>query len=219
MRTTERLTALKKWLYENLCKGRVMKTPGTNMNIAEIVRQEPQVYLGWAPARLDQTGNYSQDPSGVCPGIIVMPKRAYAKYTEEKRFDRYNNIHRPHELGQHLSVDILFAVYEPGTRLRGFITSAGEQGQGIDMSKIEEGTEEGLFTLFNWMDDCKEKMLAQKSIPKTDLVVDEESITYSLYTDQNYVVDRRPLYYGFVSVTFDCYADEGANRNILEKYL
>jgi hypothetical protein len=135
---------------------------------------------------------------------------------EEKRFDRYNNIHRPQEMGQHLSVSILFSVYEPGVRLPGFMDSVGETGAGLDLALIEEGTEQGLFTLMNWMDDCMEKLVGQKIIPKSDLYVDESTITYSLYTDQSYVVDRRPIYYGFVNVTFGCYANDGAETSIEE---
>ncbi|MBR0408654.1 MAG: hypothetical protein IJI53_11500, partial [Clostridia bacterium] len=142
----------------------------------------------------------------------------YAKYMEEKRFDRYNNIHRPQEMGQHLAVSILFSVYEPGVRLPGFIDTVGEKGQGLDPSLILEGTEQGLFTLMNWMDDCMEKLLGQKMIPKTDLFVQEDTVTYSLYTDQSYVVDRRPIYYGFVNVVFGCHVNEGYNPDI-EKLL
>ena len=211
MRTTERLRGLKAWVETNLCRGREMKAPALSGNILEIIRQEPRCYLGWAPARKDTTGFVIEEVSSVSPGIIIMPKRAYAKYMEEKRFDRYNNVHRPSLMGSHLDVDILFSVYEPGVRLPGFLESAGENGQGLDMSLIMEGTEQGLMTLLDWMDDCKEKLLCDKLIPNTDLSVEEESMTYSLYTDQSYVVDRRPIYYGFVSVTFNGYADEGAN--------
>ena len=77
------------------------------------------------------------------------------------------------------------------------------------MSLIKEGTEEGLFTLLDWMDDCKEALLRDEEIPNTDLMVDKETVITSLYSDQNYVVDRRPLFYGFVSVTFNGYADRG----------
>ena len=211
MRTVERLLGLKKWAIENLCAGREMKAPAPNNNIGEIVRQEPRCYLGYAPQRVDSTGMFREDPASVCPGIIIMPNHAYAKYMEEKRFDRYNNVHRPSMLGSHLSVSILFSVYEPGVRLPGFIDSMDEHGQGADMSLIMEGTEQGLFTLLNWMDDCKEALLRDKMIPKTDLSVEEETVTYSLYTDQSYVVDRRPIYYGFVNVSFNGYADQGAN--------
>ena len=214
MRFTERLTALKNWVKAELCVGRSMKAPAPNMNIGEIRYQEPFCYLAWAPARVDQTGQMREDPASVVPGILIMPNQAYAKYMEEKRFDRYNNIHRPQEMGQHLSVSILFSVYEPGIRLPGFIDSVGENGQGLDLSLIEEGTEQGLFTLMNWMDDCIQKLLGQKMIPHSDLFVDEATMTYSLYTDQSYVVDRRPIYYGFVNVTFGCYADEGTNKSI-----
>lgn len=211
MRTVERLLGLKRWAIENLCTGREMKAPAPNNNIGEIVRQEPRCYIGYAPQRADKTGLFQDDPASVCPGIVIMPNPAYAKYMEEKRFDRYNNVHRPSMLGSHLSVSILFSVYEPGVRLPGFIDSMDEHGQGADMSLIMEGTEQGLFTLLDWMDDCKEGLLRDKMIPKTDLSVEEETITYSLYTDQSYVVDRRPIYYGFVNVTFNGYADQGAN--------
>ena len=211
MRTSERLKKLKKWTYENLCKGRSMKAPAENMDISVIQRQEPKVYLGYAPSRIDSTGYILDDVVSTCPGIIIMPNHSFAKYMEEKRFDRYNNVHRPSLMGSHLSVSILFSVYEPGTRLPGFIDSVGENGEGLDMSLILEGTEKGLFTLLDWMDDCKVALLRDKMIPDSDLMVEEETITYSMYEDQKYVVDRRPIYYGFVNVSFNGYADEGAN--------
>lgn len=218
MRTSERLRGLKGWTFEKLCKGREMKAPAENMDMTKIIRQEPSCYIGWAPARLNENGQFIPVAFSVCPGILIMPNQAYAKYTEEKRFDRYNNVHRPQEMGDHLSVSFLFSVYEPGVRLPGFAESAGENGAGLDMSLLLEGTEQGLLTLMNWMDDCKTALLEQKMIPKTDLYVEEDSITYSLYTDQNYVVDKRPIYYGFVNVTFSCYAEEGQNPSF-EQYL
>lgn len=218
MRFSERLTGLKNWTYKELCKGRVMKAPAENMDIGTINRQEPTVYLAWAPARMDKAGNLKEIPLSTVPGILIMPNQTYAKYMEEKRFDRYNNVHRPQEMGQHLAVSILFSVYEPGVRLPGFVDSVGEKGVGLDTSLILEGTEQGLFTLMNWMDDCMEKLLGQKMIPKTDLFVQEDTVTYSLYTDQSYVVDRRPVYYGFVNVVFGCHVNEGYNPDI-EKLL
>ena len=219
MRTVERLLGLKRWAVKNLCTGREMKAPAQNNNIGEIVRQEPRCYLGFAPARADSTGRLQEDPASVCPGIIIMPSPSYAKYMEEKRFDRYNNVHRPSMMGSHLSVSILFSVYEPGIRLPGFIDSVGESGQGLDMSLMIEGTEEGLFTLLDWMDDCKEGLLRDKMIPGTDLSVEEETMTSGLYTDQSYVVDRRPIYYGFVNVSFNGYADQGANPSTNQSLL
>lgn len=216
MRTVERLKRLKEWTQKELCAGREMKTPAKNMNIGVIARKEPEVYLAWAPARVDATGRPTEDLSNTCPGIIIMPNQAYAKYMEEKRFDRYNNIHRPPDMGQHLSVSMLFSVYEPGTRLPGFVDSMDENGAGMDMSLIREGTEQGLFTLLDWMDDAMQKLLGQRAIPHTDLIVEEAATTYSLYTDQSYVVDRRPIYYGFINTSFMCYANEEASRELNE---
>lgn len=214
MRTRERLAGLKKWIEKELCEGREMKAPAPDMNITEIKRQKPSCYLGWAPSRTDETGHITEVPYSTTPGILVMLNPAYAKYVEEKRFDRYNDVHRSPKMGQHMAVSILFSVYEPGVRMPGFVASAHETGEGMDMSLLMEGTEQGLFTLYDWLDDCKEKLLRDKSIPETDLYVEEETITYSPYTDQSYIVDKRPIYYGFVNVSFQCYADEGNNGKV-----
>lgn len=214
MRTRARLLGIKEWATNELCKGRNMKTPG--QDIADIKRQEPRCYLAWEPSRPDITGQMQQDANSVCPGILIMPNTSKVKYMEEKRFDRYNDVHRPKDLGQTLAISMLFSVYEPGIRLPGFVDSV-EAGE-LDMSLFREGTEEGLFTLTDWLDDAREKLLAMKHIPGTDLFVNEESAYYSMYTDQSYVVDKRPIYYGFINLEFGCYADQGLNEGI-DKYL
>lgn len=213
MRSTERLRKLKQWVIDTLCEGRIMKAPAPNMDITKIVRQQPGCYLAWSPTRPDKTGLLPTDPINVCPGILIMPNASKVKDMEEKRFDRYNKVYRPQELGQALNVSMLFSVYEPGVRLPGFIDSAGNP-DGLDMSLLMEGTEEGLMTLMNWMDDCTQALLAAQTIPKTDLYVREASMVYSLYTDQSFVVDKRPIFYGFVNVEFGCYAEEGVNPTI-----
>lgn len=218
MRTTERLTKFKDWITTELCVGREMKAPAANMDITKIVLQEPKCYLAYMPKRPDSTGLFLDDAVNTCPSILVLLNAAHVKYMEEKRFDRYNKVFRPGALGQILSVNLLFSVYEPGMRLPGFVESAGEHGAGTKLDLITEGTEQGLFTLLNWMDDCKEKLLGIKSIPHTDMFINEDSMYYSLYTDQSYVVDKRPIYYGFVSLDFNCYADEGLNPKV-EDYL
>lgn len=216
MRTSQRLLGLKNWAEKELCAGRVMKKPAPDMDIAKIVRGEPECFLAWQPERPDLTGGPNEIIS-VCPAIQIMPKSGYIKYVEEKRFDRYSNISRPQEFGQTLIVDMLFSIYEPGIRLPGFVDSV-ESGKGIDMTLLKEGTEEGLFTLLDWMDECKEKMLALGNIPGTDLIMDNSTATYSMYNDGHYVVDKRPIFYGFVSVEFKCYANEAPNRDI-DKHL
>lgn len=212
MRTRQRLKGLQEWIYEELCAGRSMKAPGENWDYTKIVRQEPKCFLGWMPSRPDTTGWAAQeDPASVCPGIIIMPNLSKLRAMEEKRFDRYNKVSRPKELGQTLSVSILFSIYEPGTRLPGYIDTQ-------EMSLIREGTEEGLFTLTDWMDELGEKLLSTQLIPGTDLYPNEETAAYSLYTDQSFVVDKRPIYCGFMNAEFNCYADERPN-NAIEQLL
>lgn len=217
MRTSMRLKGLKKWTYETVCKGRMMKAPGERNLITEIVRQEPQVFIGFPPARPDLTGMAAEDPINVYPSIVIMPGASEAKNPEEKRFDVYNKVHRSPEMGQTLNVSVLFAMFEPGIRLRGFVDSSGSDAS-IDMTKIMEGSEEGILTLVDWIDDFKEALLGIKYIPHTDLFIDEAKINYAPFTDQNYIVDKRPYYIGFVNASFNCHSDESLNGDF-EKYL
>lgn len=207
MRTVERLRKFRSWTYENVCKGRKMKTPAPNMDVRQIVRQEPKVYLAYSPMRPDESNFTGEiDPLNVTPGIIIAPTFGNLKYMEEQRFDRYNNVHRPKEMGQSLSAQVLFFVYEDGVRLPGFIESANSGA--YDMTLMAEGTQEGVETLLNWMDDFRDALLSQKSIPDTDLILNESEAQYGLYSDQKFVADRRPAYIGMVTVTFQCHADE-----------
>lgn len=214
MRTRQRLEGLKAWVQRELCEGRKMKAPADGGDILKIVTQEPQCYIGWPPMFNRRTVDIDGDPmSSVCPGIVIMPNFGYAGYTEEERFDRYSNIIRPNELGQDFNVQLLFCVWEPGVRLPGFIDSA-ERPEGYDYSRFMEGTEQGIFTLTDWMDDCVSKMLGEKIIPGTDLSLQRRNTTYSLYTDQNYIVDKRPLFYAFVNAAFKGYDNEAVNPDI-----
>lgn len=207
MRTRQRLLAIKNWADSVLCEGKLYKAPSADYDVTKMTWQRPQVFVAWQPRRLDSSGMVST-PVNVVPSITIMPVSAYGQYVEEKRFDRFNNVHRAQEMGQGLNVDMLFTLYEPGVRLSGFTEQYEETGK-IDVSKITEGTEEGLFTLTDWMDEAMEWLLGHKFIPDSDLFLDETKLVYSLYTDQSYVVDKRPLFYGFVRACFNGYSRDG----------
>jgi len=212
MRTRQRLQGLKEWTIENLCKGRSYKAPANDGNLKGITYQEPSCFLGWTPAMPNATETFGIDPSNVCPGILIMPAPSKAKHVEEKRFDRYSNVRRPKEFSQTLSVQMLFELYEPGIFLPGWKKDDGT----VDHTKIADATEEGLMTLYDWLDDAKEKLLAVRTIPGTDLYLDDDSLEYSPYTDQSYIVDKRPMYYGVIFVNFLCHATEGPNPALEE---
>lgn len=212
MRTRERLEGLKKWVFQKVCEGRKMKSPSSTGKIADLVYKEPVCFVGWQPAHSDPYGVIHVDES-IAPGVLIMPKAGFVKNMEEHRYDSYNHIKRPQEMGQTLPVDILFCVYEPGTRLPGFVESA-EREEGPDVSLLLEGTEQGLYTLTDWMDDLMERLLGDKIIPGTDLLLNEAKAAYSLYTDQSYVVDKRPFYYGFISAEFNAHANETVNQKL-----
>lgn len=215
MRDTERLRKLKEWVHEELCKGRSFKAPDPSFDLTKMrTGVEPSCFLGWIPSRPDSTG-YVENPINVAPCILIMPGQSYAKNMEEQRFDRYSKIHRPEEMGQTLSVQMLFSIYEPGVRLPGFVEGVrSDMGHGVDMELLLEGTEQGLYTLHNWMSDAKELLLGIKAIPGTDLILDEVSLTSALYSDQAYVSDKRPMYYGFMSMKFNCFAIERVNEAV-----
>lgn len=211
MRSTERFRKLKEWLYKELCQGRAMKAPPKDGDITDLKTAEPQVFLAWQPSQPNNPGQRpSGDPISVCPAITVMPIPSHMRYVEEHRFDRYNNIRRSQEMGQAVIVDMLMTVYDPGIRMPGFVESV-RLGK-TDMTLLKDGTEQGLFTLLNWMDDLMELLLREKHVPGTDLVLYDDTAVYSLYADQEYVRDKRPLYYGFVRAEFKGYASPGSDH-------
>lgn len=219
MRTRQRLTALRKFVQEKVCDGRLMKTPARDRDgredIMQIARQEPVACLGFYPMRPDSSGILRSDPLNVCPGILISQIPDLVKYVESERFDRYSDIRRTQELGQWLNINFLFSIYEPGIRLPGFVQSAAT---GLDMSKFVEGTEEGVLTLADWIDDLKDELVAVSAIPGTDLIVSEKSITYGPLIESGYIADKRPIFYGNINVRFQCSSDHKDNKTI-DQYL
>lgn len=214
METRERLLALRAFLLKEVCAGRLLKAPGERQDMKHITLREPTCHIGYAPARILPNGQVQVTSQPVLPSILLAPAQSYWKGREEERFDRYNGIHRPKDLSGQFTVQMLFSVYEPGVRLPGFTESLGEQGAGADMSLLRDGTEEGVFTLTDWIDDAVRALYGAKLIPGSDLMLEEKTVTYSPYMEQNYIADRRPEYYGFVNAVFACYADEEVNPEI-----
>ena len=221
MRTWERLRKLREFLHTEICAGREFKCPvpqtGRNAqygpNITDFTMAEPRVFLAWQPAKANEPGRVDAgDPWSVAPSITIMPTASVVRYQGEHRFDRYQKIHRPQEMGQSFSVQMLFTIYEPGVRLPGF--ADGFEAGHPDMGLLMDGTEPGLETLVNWMDDAMELLLREHTIPGTDLTLEDENFVYSLYSDQNYIVDRRPLYQGFLNAEFKGHADYGSDRGL-----
>lgn len=216
MRTWERLRKTKEWIYREICQGRDWyKIPKNNPkdgygpDIYDFTKGEPQVFLAWQPMKPDEPGLFAgTDPQNVAPSITIMPTQGYIRYMEEKRFDRYSHIIRPQDMGQTIGMQFLFTVYEPGVRYPGFATEKDEK-KGARMELLKDGTEAGLMTLCNWMDDLSELLLRERNVPETDLILNDDRAVHSLYTDQNYVVDRRPYYYGFINVDWYCFASPG----------
>jgi len=212
MRTAERLVTLQEWTYNACCKGRKMKTPPPNQDITKYLdKREPSIFLNFMPMRAEQDRSIAGvNPPSVAPSITLLLDNSMGKYMEDKRFDTYNKVHRQKVFGQQFNVQALFSVYEDGVRQPGFIDRVEANPEDFDMSLIREGTREGLFTLLNWMDDYRDALIATKVIPNSDMYVNEESIIYTLREDQKYPSDNRPMFYGVVNVSFNCYSEHQA---------
>lgn len=214
MLTRNRLLALKQWMEDTVCKGRVLKAPDPRGDITKIRETEPKVYLGFWPTRPETGYQETENLASICPAILIAPNTANVKCVEEKRFDTYNGVHRPQAFGQWLNVSILFVTYEPGIRLPGFLKEDGK----VDFTRMMEGSEQGLFTLMDWIDDCNAALIAQGTIPNSDLIVNDVSMEYGPYIQSDYIADKRPLFYGFINVKFQCFANDKNNSSI-DQYL
>ena len=217
MRTYERLEALKNWTYDVVCRGHRMKTEPPDRDITQFRDPvEPVVFIAYAPKRYDisnSTGELEEQPVSVAPSITIMPDISNVKYVEPQRFDQYKGVHRPQEYGQQLNVQMLFTVYEDDIRLPGFVDQYEDDGT-FDMTLLKEGTQAGLETLMDWMDEFKKALLTQQTIPDSDMTLNEANFLYGLRADQKYITDNRPLYYGLCVVSFYCVAEEGQNEEI-----
>lgn len=218
MRTWERLRKMRDFFYEELCKGREFKAPVPSSSptygpiITDFTMAEPSVFIAYQPMQPNYPGKvYPDDPFSVCPAITIMPGSNPARYVEERRFDRYNNIHRPQDMGQSLCVTVLFSIYEPGVRLPG-LPEAMAMGQENAWNYIQDGTEAACQTLTGWMDDAVELILRERTVPGTDLTLLDDNMVYSFHSDQNFIVDKRPLYYGYINVEWKCYANYGSDH-------
>ena len=221
MRDWERLRKMKEFFLRELCQGREFKSPAPQTGqkgkwgpgITDFTLAEPRVFIAFQPLSPNEPGKAdSNDPYSVCPAITIMPALDQARFVEEKSLGRLANVRRSQDMGQGLTVQLLFGIYEPGVRYPGFAEKL--ESRNPDMALLHDGTEEGLKTLLNWMDDAKELLLRERTIPGTDLALEDRNFTYSLYTEQSYVVDRRPLYYGFLNVPFKGYANQGSDHGM-----
>jgi hypothetical protein len=201
-KTRERLEALKAWVYENVCKGKEMKTPGADDATTQTA--EPRCFVGTYPHRLNADG--APEPYNTAPSILIVPTPSYAMLVKEERFDRYANIKREQQMGGQLSVEFILAVYDPGTRNE----YAQESGKASD---IADNGDDGFYTMTDWQDELKEKLLGVKQMPGTDLFVWPASIGYGPHMVQDSMKDDWPLYLGYVTLTLGHYATEAEGMN------
>ena len=130
-----------------------------------------------------------EEATNEAPGILIAPGTTCGKKVEVRRFDENSRVRRPPELGQTVQISMMFCIYEPGVRKAGC----------EEMAEAEEQD--------------------TRCIPGSDLILQEENLTYGLYQDVGYIVDRRPFYYGFLNATFNAYAGEEPDAGVAELLL
>jgi hypothetical protein len=193
----QRLTGIKKWLYENACKGRTMKAEGERD--LEIIYREPLAKL---LLFTDEAGLPAAEYGA--PAILVLMKESGMRDTE-KRFDQYNHMKRPKVMGGMLSVQFVFVTYDPGHRTE---KSQAEQKN----EEIEPNEEEAYIAALEWAEETMNKLISLGMVPGTDLTVSEEDARCGPLMQYGVLVDRRPLYYAVVECVFGCKVQKINNR-------
>lgn len=203
MLTSARIEAVRAWCEEELCNGRTMKSPGKGGKATEVQYVKPRAFAGFQPRRRGR----EQEMFSVAPSITIMLAPSQAMRDREKRFDKYSGIHRANELGATMALQFLFTVYEPGDRNEDFAQTGS-------YDDIEEPGAMGYYLLLDWMDELRELLMGVGTIPKTDLAVNTGEVYYAPFMSENTVVDRRPVYNGFVTAEFNTYVGGAPNERV-----
>lgn len=208
MKSAERLEAIKQFTYDKVCKGKSLKTPILNKGLTrndsdfKVKYTEPKVYVGLYPQKAE-----NGEESKIAPSILILPGTSYSGKFKEKRFERYNNLHRQPDLMGELSVQWVFCVYDPGIRKK-------EYDGDIKREDIGENTEAAIYTLTDWMDELQAYIMGQEIIEGTDLYVLYDSVRWSLLNSEGSVEDRRPYYYGVVEAIYGTAVNRKENTSV-----
>jgi hypothetical protein len=187
--TRKRLSALREWTDDRLCKGRSMKTPGeTDFSV---VYTQPRVFVALYPWRLTEATEFS-----IAPSILIIPDLSPAQDPRTYAYDKSEGAIRSRDLGAQLNVRMVFCVYEPGERLSELQTSHNP------VEDLMEVSNSGFYTLTDWVDEAVEQLLRDKSIPGSDLFVYEDTIRWAPMMQEDAIVDQRPLYYAVLQAGF-----------------
>lgn len=205
-RTRERLEALGRWVHENCCKGRSMKVPVLRGKDYDVEYGEPKCFLGnYYPLMVSS----AKEPYKIAPSILIMTGGGLAAGETEEYLDSRQGISRPKEVGATLNVQLIHVLYDPGERTG----KRTDDGKAFPHEAIrwDDEKDEGSLQLMDWMDDTQAALLGADSIPGCDLIVKRGTVGWEPLKENGAVADRRPLYLGFVSVTFEAPTHEEDN--------
>lgn len=208
MRYRQRLEKVRDWARKKLCTGRQMKTPGKNDY--DIVWAEPRCFLCTYPTAV------KEDLINVAPGLLLLAGGGYGASDTSEYLDNRSGIDRSKDMGATLSMQFVHVIYDPGER-----TGIRKEDGRADPKQaliIDENADNGALTVIDWMDDTMAALIGAKSIPGTDLIVNEKTVRFNPLTENGAIADRRPFYLGIVTVDFNS-VTRGDNNNEIEAIL
>lgn len=208
LRYRQRLDVVHKWVYEKLCKGRSMKTPGQNEY--DVVWTEPRCFLCNLPASARGV------PFNIAPGLLLLVGGGLAAGDTSKYLDNRNGISRPEDVGAALQLQIVHVMYEPGERTG--IRKEDGRADPKEALVINEEADEGMLKLIDWMEDTMSALIGAESIPGTDLIVKKDTVGFEPFKENGGLADRRPFYLGHVVVEFAALT-HGDDNELISKLL
>lgn len=183
-----------------------MKTPVLRGKDYDIEYKEPECFLGnYYPMMVSNV----KEPYKIAPSILIMTGGGLAAGETEEYLDSRQGISRPKEVGATLNVQLIHVIYDPGERT-GVLKEDGSADP-HEAFKWDNERDEGSLFLMDWMDDTQAALLGADSIPGCDLIVKRSTVGWEPLKENGAVADRRPLYLGFVSVTFEAPTREKDN--------
>lgn len=201
----ERLIRLGEWVRDTCCEGMMLKTLARAQGKDEVKLIRPRCFVG----NFYPTGTES-DPYNVSPSILVMFAGGNGSGETMKYMDNRNSVKRPKEIAQTLEVQLIHSVYEPIKR---------PVSKGNTDMPFSECIDEGSLVLQDWMEQTMAHLIGADSIPGTDLFIQPETVRWEPLKEDGAVADRRPIYLGVVTVTFETETrqdDNAAIRALLE---
>lgn len=163
-----------RFVYESVCKGRMMRTPANSGRDTDIAYAEPGVYPGLYPLQ----GGRGDFLESIAPGVAVIPG-------EGQMGGR--------DFGGNAAIQYTFlmALYHPGD-------GSGEDGV------FHNASWAGLWEIENWMEDLVTALYQAGSVADMPIAQKDGNpvIKWEIYLEDRTTIDLRPIWACRVEAVF-----------------